>query len=95
MPALTLKRQFIADAEGNPLGVLLPLNEYQLVEPLLRRKGDPEADLRKLRLMEQAPHDPLFMADLHDSMRAFAAADDSWPRSCSPSRNGLHSALTR
>jgi hypothetical protein len=30
-----LKRQFIKDAEGNPVGVILPLEEFVLVEELL------------------------------------------------------------
>ncbi len=32
-----LKRQFITDAEGNPVGVILPLEEFALVEDLLEQ----------------------------------------------------------
>jgi hypothetical protein len=32
-----LKRQFITDAEGNPVGVILPLEEFVLVEDLLEQ----------------------------------------------------------
>ncbi|MBI3921709.1 MAG: hypothetical protein HY318_09850 [Armatimonadetes bacterium] len=78
MPATTLKRQIISDAEGNPVGVLLPLAEFELVEPILKRSLEPEAEFSRLLLMEQAAADPLFLADLQDTMQAFAAADGDW-----------------
>jgi len=71
MTRTVLKRQFITDAASNPIGVILPLEEFALVEEMLEQQQRPsEAD--KLEQMEQATHDPLFMADLHETMSAFA-----------------------
>jgi hypothetical protein len=33
-----LKRQFITDKEGNPVGVILPLEEFALVEDILEQQ---------------------------------------------------------
>ena len=37
MDTLVLKRQLITDATGKPVGVILPLEEYALVEAILNR----------------------------------------------------------
>jgi hypothetical protein len=77
MTTTVLKRQFITDAEGNPIGVILPLSEYALVEPILtQHETSSVAD--KAAQMEQAVNDPLFMADLEETMMAFAEADADW-----------------
>ncbi len=72
-----LKRQFISDAAGNPVGVILPLEEYTLVADTLDQRLTALLD-DKLRQMEQASHDPLFKADLEETMAAFEYADAEW-----------------
>jgi len=74
----TLKRQFITDVAGNPIGVILPLEEYALVEDILEQHLQPLSEIDKLDQMEQAAHDPLFMADLQEVMSAFAETDAEW-----------------
>ena len=37
METVTLKRQLITDATGKPVGVILPLEEYDMVKFLLER----------------------------------------------------------
>jgi hypothetical protein len=37
MSGTALKRQFIRDAEGRPIGVILPLEEFTLVEQFLEQ----------------------------------------------------------
>ena len=73
-----LKRQFITDVSGQPIGVILPLEEYALVEEILKQHTQPLAETEKLDQMEQAAHDPLFMADLREVMSAFAETDAEW-----------------
>jgi hypothetical protein len=78
MSTTTLKRQFITDADGNPIGVILPLEEYALIEDFLdQHLSDPRLD-EKIALIEQAANDPLFIADLRETMDAFATADAEW-----------------
>ncbi len=38
MAGTILKRQFITDAAGNPVGVILPLEEFVLVEEILDQR---------------------------------------------------------
>ncbi len=78
MSATTLKRQFITDATGNPVGVILPLEEYVLVEEILEQRFPTPGEVNKLEQMKQAANDPLFMADLHEAMSAFAGVDAEW-----------------
>jgi hypothetical protein len=76
--ATTLKRQFITDAEGNPIGVILPLEEYALIEQILeQRLSDPKMT-EEIALVEQAANDPLFLADLQETMDDFTTADAEW-----------------
>ena len=76
MGGTVLKRQFITDAAGDPVGVILPLEEYALVEETLRQRLLPAPGAAdKLAQMEQAAGDALFMDDLRETMSAFAAAD--------------------
>lgn len=74
----TLKRQFITDADGNPIGVILPLEEYALVQETLEQRSRPPEEADQLDRMAQAAHDPLFMADLRAAMSDFAKADAEW-----------------
>ena len=83
MAGTILRRQFITDAAGNPVGVILPLEEFALVEETLKQRlpqqGSPvlgTAD--KLVQMEQAADDALFMNDLRETMSTFAGADAQW-----------------
>ncbi len=78
MTVTILKRQFITDAAGNPVGVILPLEEFALVEEILERRFPATSKTDKLDQMKQAANDPLFMADLHETMSAFAKADAEW-----------------
>jgi hypothetical protein len=72
-----LKRQYITDASGNPIGVILPLEEFTLVADTLEQRLATQLD-EKLRQLEQAPHDPLFMADLDETMAAYESVDAEW-----------------
>jgi hypothetical protein len=73
-----LKRQFITDATGNPVAVILPLEQFAVVEEILEEQFPIIDDAEKLELMRQAAHDPRFLADLQETMSAFAGADAEW-----------------
>ena len=74
----TLKRQFITDKEGNPVAVILPMEEFALVKDILDRRSQTTDEADKLAQIEQAAQDPLFMADLRETMSAFTEADAEW-----------------
>ena len=78
MTVAVLKRQFIADATGSPVGVILPLEEFALVEKILEQRFPASGEANKLNQMKQAAHDPLFVADLRETMVAFAGVDAEW-----------------
>lgn len=78
MSRAVLKRQFITDAAGNPVAVILPLDQFALVEEILEQQFPATNDVEKLERMRQAADDPLFLADLHETMSAFAEADAEW-----------------
>lgn len=79
MADLSLKRQFITDTTGNQVGVILPLSEYSLVRDLLEARLAGTSDAEKLAELEQAASDPLFLADLRETMAAFADVDgEGW-----------------
>ena len=73
-----LKRQFITDAAGNPVGVILPLEEFALVEGTLRQHFPVPSTADKLAQMEQAANDALFLTDLREAMSVFGQADAQW-----------------
>ena len=77
MTAIILKRQFITDVSGNPIGVILPLAEFALVEDVLEQRLQTvqEAPLVQLK---RAAADPLFMKDLRETMSDFSAVDAEW-----------------
>ena len=75
MTTTVLKRQYITDVVGNPIGVILPIEEFALVEEVLEQRLLTPTEADKLNQMEQVTHDPLFMADLHKAMVAFAEVD--------------------
>jgi hypothetical protein len=68
MTQATLKRQFITDAEGKPIAVILPMEEYALVREVLDQKTGALDEADKLAKMEQAAQDPLFLTDLRETM---------------------------
>ena len=78
MAGSVLKRQFITDASGNPVGVILPLEEFALVEETLKQRLPVPDTEDKLAQIEQAASDTLFMNDLRETMTAFAGADAQW-----------------
>jgi len=74
-----LQRQFINDTQGIPIGVILPLEEYRWIEPMLKQRALlPNSQADKLKQMEQAVDDTRFMTDLHDVMSDFADVDVEW-----------------
>ena len=75
MTATTLKRQFIRDAGGNPIGVILPIEEYMRVAPLLDERLIDDPDKERLEQIEYAVRDPLFLADLGETMVVYEVAD--------------------
>ena len=75
---VVLKRQFITDVAGNPIGVILPLEEFALVEEMLEQRSQILSEADKLDQMERAANDLLFMADLREAMSAFAGTDAEW-----------------
>ncbi|MBI4772464.1 MAG: hypothetical protein HY784_19045 [Chloroflexi bacterium] len=75
---IALKRQFITDAAGHPVAVLLPIEEFALVEAILEQHAPSDDMTGLLDEMEEAARDPLFMADLRETMDAFAAVDGEW-----------------
>jgi hypothetical protein len=64
MTTAALGCQFIADAVGNPVGVILPLEKFALVEDTLNQRLPVSGMADKLVQMEQAANDDLFMNDL-------------------------------
>jgi len=78
MTKMVLKRQFVTDTAGNPVGVILSLEEFALVEDILEQRFPLPDEADKLEQMEQAVSDPLFMADLRETMSTFAEADAEW-----------------
>jgi hypothetical protein len=78
MTTTVLKRQIIRDAEDNPIAVILPMEEFALVKDLLDQRSRTQEDADKLAKMKQAAQDPLFLADLRETMSVFADADAEW-----------------
>ena len=78
MASTVLKRQYITDAAGNPIGIILPLEEFALVEETLKQRLPHPGTADKIAKMELAANDALFMSDLQETMSAFAGADAQW-----------------
>ncbi len=80
--ATTIRKQFITDLQGRQIGVILPIEDYILIEPILRRHEENGRGLtleeENLRKMEQAARDPLFLADLYEVMNDFRYVDAEW-----------------
>ncbi len=78
MTVSLLQRQLIVDAAGNPIGAILPLEEFVWVENILKQRFPLHGEADKLDRMAQAADDPFFMADLNETMSAFADVDAEW-----------------
>ena len=78
MSEVVLKRQFITDSAGKPVGVILPLEQFAAVEEFLEQQFPVTNDVEKLERMREAADDPRFLADLHETMSAFAGVDAEW-----------------
>ena len=48
MSTIVLKRHLITDAAGNPVGVILPLEEFALVKEILEQQSQPLGGADKL-----------------------------------------------
>jgi hypothetical protein len=74
-----LKRQYITDATGKPMGVILPLEEFALVAETLAQRLTAQQTESKLQQLEAASRDPLFLADLTETMAHFSHVDaEEW-----------------
>jgi hypothetical protein len=82
MAAHVLKRQFIRDAAGNPVGIILPLEEFALVDEVLKQRLEVPSIEDKLSKMKKAANDALFMDDLREAMIAFEEADAEMAEPC-------------
>lgn len=78
MTVTVLQRQFIRDAGGNPIGVILPLDEYARVPSLLDDREMVDDDAIKLKQIEYAVRDPLYLADLRETMAVYETTDAHW-----------------
>lgn len=78
MTTAVLQRQFIRDARGNPIGVILPLEEYARIAPLLEDRDVIDQEAVMLQQIEYAARDPQFLADLRETMVAYEIADAQW-----------------
>lgn len=72
----TLPRQFITNTQDQAIAVILPMKEYEQIKDILDEKAQEEE--RMLKEMETAVNDPLFMADLVETMESFEAIDSEW-----------------
>jgi len=78
MSISVLKRQLITDAEGNPIGVILPMEEFLMIEHNLPREGVTDVKIEKLNRMKHAVNDTLFMTDLNETMSTYSTVDREW-----------------
>jgi len=79
----TIRKQFITDMYGRPIGVILPIEDYILVEPLLRQRDQQNRAVQesaegKILQIKQAASDPRFLADLQEVMNDFKYVDAEW-----------------
>lgn len=78
MTTTVLQRQFIRDVGGNPIGVILPLDEYARVADLLGDRDVMDEEAVKLQQIEYAARDPQFLADLRETMAVYETVDAQW-----------------
>ena len=75
MTTTVVKRQIIRDAEDNPIAVILPMEDFALVKDVLDQRSRTMTDAAKLAKIKLAAQDPLFLADLRETMLAFTPSD--------------------
>jgi hypothetical protein len=75
MTTTVVKRQVIRDTEDNPIAVILPMEEFALVKDALDQRARTMTDAAKLAKIKQAAQDPLFLADMRETMSAFTQSD--------------------
>ena len=68
------KRQFITDEAGEPVAVILPLEDYNRVRAILEVGTEED----KLELMQEAAKDDAFLADLEQTSKDFTHVDAEW-----------------
>jgi len=78
-----IRKQFITDVHGRQIGVILPIEDYILVEPLLRQREQQNETVQesveeKILQIKQAAGDPRFLADLREVMNDFKYVDAEW-----------------
>jgi len=78
MTTTALQRQFTRNARGNPIGAILPLDDYARVASLPGDSEMTDEDTIKLQQIEYAARGPLFLADLRETMAAYEVADAQW-----------------
>jgi len=78
MTIINLKRQIITDNDGNPVGIILPLDEYDRIKKLLNSQNREDEEEDKLQLIKNAANDPLFLADLEETMSVYQQVDTEW-----------------
>ena len=76
MATLRLQKQYITDEEGKKIGVILPIEELHRLEKATQEKEQEAA--QNLAQMERAANDPLFLADLQETMEDFTIVDSEW-----------------
>ncbi|MEZ4768377.1 MAG: hypothetical protein R2844_08115 [Caldilineales bacterium] len=78
MGSTMLKRQFIRDAGGNRIGVILPMEEYARVLEYLDENAERNWETANLEQIEHAANDPVFLVDLRETMNVYQAVDAQW-----------------
>jgi hypothetical protein len=76
MTTIVVKRQVIRDTEDNPIAVILPMEEFVLVKDVPDQQSRTITDAAKLAQMRLAAQDPLFLADLRETMLAFTPSNE-------------------
>jgi PHD/YefM family antitoxin component YafN of YafNO toxin-antitoxin module len=69
--------QFVTDADGNKVAVILPIEEYEeMMEDLqIPNKSTPPGLEEKLAAMREAASDELYLADLNEATEDFKHTD--------------------
>jgi len=77
MNAILLRKQFVTDESGNHIGVILPIADYLLIEPLLREcKPKPETARERRRQKLQRAAEIMRAEYANDKeLTAFTALD--------------------
>jgi hypothetical protein len=76
MTTTVVKRQIIRDADDNPIAVILPMEKFALVKDTLDQQSRTITAAANLDQMRLAAQDPLFLADLRETMLAFTPSNE-------------------